>query len=108
MNTTPVTVINKFEVPTKEAERFASEWESDKEFFRSQSGFLGGTLYRNLDAEAQFLFVNVARWESEEALMAARSVLEKQQAKQGISRLSDWSSRGIKAHIATYRDEVRY
>lgn len=53
-------------------------------------------------------FVNVARWEGEEALLTAHSELEKQQAEQGISRLSDWSSRGIKAHIATDRDEIRY
>jgi len=108
VNTMPITVINKFEVPTEEADRFASEWDSDKEFFQNQPGFLGGTLYRNLDPKAQFRFVNVARWENEEALMSARRALEKQQAEQGISRLSDWLSRGIKAHIATYRDEIRY
>jgi heme-degrading monooxygenase HmoA len=59
-DTTPVTVINKFEVPTQKADRFVSEWQSDKDFFRGQPGFLGGSLYCNLAPKGQFLFINVA------------------------------------------------
>jgi len=108
VNPIPITVINAFEVPIAAADQFVSEWESDRELFQSQPGFLGGTLYRNLDPEGQFRFVNVARWESEAALMAARAVIEKQQSERGIDRLTHWSERRIKAHIATYQDEVNY
>lgn len=108
MDTSPVTVINAFEVPAAAADQFVSEWESDKELFQRQSGFLGGTLYRNLDPEGPFCFVNVARWESEAALMAARSPIEQQQSDHSIDRLAYWSERGIKAQIATYQEEVNY
>jgi len=58
-----VVLINPFEVPTDEDERFLAGWERARRALAQQPGYLGTRLHRSL-GPADFRFVNVARWSS--------------------------------------------
>ncbi len=66
-----VVLINAFEVPAGEDERFVAGWEFAKEVLRTQPGFIDATLHRSLTPEADFRYVNVAHWTSPAAFRAA-------------------------------------
>jgi heme oxygenase (mycobilin-producing) len=65
-----VTLVNPFEVPAGEDERFVAGWERARAALADQRGYLGTRLHRSAGA-ADFRFVNVARWSS--PLMFARA-----------------------------------
>jgi heme oxygenase (mycobilin-producing) len=65
-----VTLINPFEVPEGDDERFAAGWERARAALADQRGYLGTRLHRGV-AESDFRFVNLARWSS--PLMFARA-----------------------------------
>jgi heme oxygenase (mycobilin-producing) len=66
-----VVLINAFEVPASEDEAFLAGWEKAREFLRTQEGYLSTRLHRSIAPNADFRFVNVARWESADAFRAA-------------------------------------
>ena len=55
-------LINPFEVPKGEDERFLAGWEAARAALADARGYLGSRLHPT--AEADFRFVNVARWSS--------------------------------------------
>ena len=65
-----VTLINPFEVPDGEDERFVAGWERARAALADQRGYLGTRLHRSV-GEADLRFVNLARWSS--PLMFARA-----------------------------------
>ncbi|HEX6695164.1 MAG TPA: antibiotic biosynthesis monooxygenase family protein, partial [Solirubrobacteraceae bacterium] len=65
-----VTLINPFEVPEGEDERFVAGWERARAALADQRGYLGTRLHRAL-GESDLRFVNLARWSS--PLMFARA-----------------------------------
>jgi hypothetical protein len=67
-----VTLVNPFEVPAGEDERFLAGWHGVREALASRRGYLGTRLCR--DDGAGFRFVNLARWSS--PLMFARALGE--------------------------------
>jgi heme oxygenase (mycobilin-producing) len=67
----PVILINAFEVPQGQDEQFLAGWERSREVLRAQPGYLSTRLHRSLAPEADFRYVNVARWESAAAFRAA-------------------------------------
>jgi heme-degrading monooxygenase HmoA len=67
----PVVLINAFEVPGDQAEQFIAAWEKTRDYLRSQPGYIDTTLHQALTPEADFQFVNVARWETAQAFLAA-------------------------------------
>jgi heme oxygenase (mycobilin-producing) len=73
MSPEPVVLINAFEVPGGEDEAFLQGWERTREFLSTQEGYLSTRLHRSLSPEADFRFVNVALWESEQAFRDATS-----------------------------------
>ncbi len=73
MNPEPVVLINTFEVPEAEDEEFLAGWERQREFLSAQPGYLATRLHRSLSPDADFRFVNVARWESARAFRDATS-----------------------------------
>ncbi len=73
---TPVIVINGFTVPVKESEQFLERWSETARVMAQQPGMVRARLHRSLIADAQPLFVNVAEWESREALNQALAVPE--------------------------------
>jgi heme oxygenase (mycobilin-producing) len=58
-----VILINAFEVPDGEDERFLGPWRGARDVLAEQRGYLGTRLHRAL-GDADFRFVNVARWSS--------------------------------------------
>jgi heme-degrading monooxygenase HmoA len=73
MTTEPVVLINAFEVPEGEDDAFLQGWERTRDFLRTQEGYLSSRLHRTISPAADFRFVNVALWQSEQAFRAATS-----------------------------------
>jgi heme oxygenase (mycobilin-producing) len=73
MNPKPVILINAFEVPQGKDDAFLDGWGRQREFLSAQPGYLSSRLHRSLLPEADFRFVNVAFWESQQAFRDATS-----------------------------------
>jgi heme-degrading monooxygenase HmoA len=67
----PVVLINAFEVPGDQAEQFIAAWEKTRDYLQSQPGYIDTTLHQALTPDADFQFVNVARWQTADAFLAA-------------------------------------
>jgi len=61
----PVTLMNSFVVPEGRDETFLELWKQTSEYFRKQPGFLSLRLHRAVTEDAQYRYVNVARWASD-------------------------------------------
>lgn len=68
----PVVLINVFEVPVEAEQEFLAWWKNSSEALKKEPGFIDARLHRHLHPGMRFQFVNVAHWESEEALNIAR------------------------------------
>jgi heme oxygenase (mycobilin-producing) len=94
----PITLINVFEIREDDVEAFLHEWRERAEFLGRQPGFRSLRLHRALSADARFQLVNVAEWESAEALQAATSQdFFQQSAQRSMSEFA------VAAHPAIYR-----
>lgn len=82
---TPVTLINVFEVPTDHVDAFIAQWRERAALMRTKPGFLDTRLHRALSTQARFQLVNVAHWESREALQAATADTEFQARIGGVT-----------------------
>ena len=67
--TGPVVLVNTFTVAPEEAERFLAVWAEDAAYMKRQPGFISTQLHRGIAGSGTF--VNVAVWESAQALRAA-------------------------------------
>jgi len=70
-NASPVTLINVFEVPTEHVEAFIAGWRERAALMSTKPGFLDTRLHRALSPQDRFQLVNVAHWETPEAMHAA-------------------------------------
>src|SRR5579875_983654 len=66
-----VVLINRFDVPAGRDTEFLTLWLEVNRFMRSQPGYLEHRLHRGLVDGDSGRYVNVATWESAEALQAA-------------------------------------
>jgi heme-degrading monooxygenase HmoA len=64
-------LINPFEVPPGGDDAFTAAWERAAIVLRHHPGFRASRLHRSLADEADFRWVNVARWETAAAFGAA-------------------------------------
>lgn len=67
----PVVLINSFEVPGADAERFITAWQQARDYLEAQPGYVDTALHQALTPGADFQFVNVARWRTAEDFMTA-------------------------------------
>ena len=67
----PVILINAFEVPAGDAEKFVAAWEKTRDYLRTQPGYVDTALHQALKPDAEFQFVNVARWRTAGDFMTA-------------------------------------
>jgi heme-degrading monooxygenase HmoA len=58
-------------VPSDEAEQFIAAWETARDYLKSQPGHIDTALHQAVTPGADFQFVNIARWQTAEAFMAA-------------------------------------
>jgi heme oxygenase (mycobilin-producing) len=66
-----VTLINVFTVSKGREEEFIKLWNETALLMKSQPGFIDTKLHRSIHPEADFAFVNVALWESEQTWQKA-------------------------------------
>ena len=81
----PLVLINPFEVPAGEDENFIRGWESARDYLQTQPGYVDTALHRSLSPDADFRFVNVARWESAQHFQAAMQSAGFRHAAQGLA-----------------------
>jgi heme-degrading monooxygenase HmoA len=67
----PVVLVNTFFVPREAMSAFLDGWRDDAALMKSSPGFISTQMHRGI-ADSQLL-VNVASWESTEALRAAHA-----------------------------------
>jgi heme-degrading monooxygenase HmoA len=72
----PVTLINSFQVPVDRDDDFHALWERTSRYFTRQPGFRSLRLHRAVNEDATYRWVNVARWDSEQAFRAAHATEE--------------------------------
>jgi heme-degrading monooxygenase HmoA len=73
MDQQAVVLINAFEVPSGEDESFLAGWERAHDFLLGQPGYRSSQLHKSTETSADFRYVNVAVWDSEDAFRAATS-----------------------------------
>src|SRR5215813_15607349 len=78
-SSSPVTLINIFEVPVERVDEFIAAWRERAALMTTKPGFVDTRLHRALSPETRFQLVNVAHWESREAFQAATADPEFQQ-----------------------------
>lgn len=91
----PLTLINVFEVPAAEADRFVAAWERTRDYLAAQPGYVETALHHALSPDAEFQFVNVARWQTAEEFWAAIQSPGFRELAAGLA--------GYRAHPGLYR-----
>lgn len=72
-----ITLINSFEVPTGKLEESIKYWEDCRDFLKTQTGYVSTKLHQSIKEDARFMLVNVAIWESPKAFMDATKKMQK-------------------------------
>jgi len=65
----PVVLINKFDVPQEDVDRFLETWAADAAVMKRQPGFISTQLHRGISGST--VFINYAVWESTSAFKSA-------------------------------------
>jgi heme-degrading monooxygenase HmoA len=93
--TEAVILINAFEVPAEDAENFIAAWEKTRDYLRTQPGYMDTALHQAAAPNAEFQFVNIARWQSADDFMAAMQSPGFRESAAGLA--------GYRPHPALYR-----
>ena len=94
----PITLINVFEICPDDVERFMQQWRERADFLGRQPGFRSLRLHRALNPDSRFQLVNVAEWDSAEALRAATAQdFFQQSARRSMDQFA------VAAHPGIYR-----
>jgi heme oxygenase (mycobilin-producing) len=91
----PLTLINAFEVPAGEADKFIAAWEKARDYLATQPGYIDTALHQAVGPEAEFQFVNIARWRSAEDFAAAIGGTAFRESAAGLA--------GYRPHLGLYR-----
>ncbi len=105
---TPITTIVHFEVPADNIYRFLSSWREYQEEMNEQPGIVGGVFHRVIDSDAPFQFINVARWQSSDALESALQSAGKALGQKGVDVAGTLKDLGVKVSQNNYIEELRY
>ena len=90
-----VILINAFEVPAGGAENFIAAWEKTRDYLQTQPGYVNTALHQAARPDAEFQFVNIARWRTADDFMAAIQSPGFQESAAGLA--------GYRPHPALYR-----
>lgn len=101
----PVTLINVFEVPAEEVDRFIAGWRERARIMSGAPGFRDSRLHRAMSSEARFQLVNVATWDSREAWEAATANPEFQAQ---LAAVADDTGARVAANPALYQVAAEY
>jgi heme oxygenase (mycobilin-producing) len=98
MDTGPITLVNLFEIEPANLEAFLVGWRERAALMSKQPGFRYLQLLRALSPDSRFQLVNVAEWESADALRAATACEDFQaSARRAVEEA------GVTAHPGIYR-----
>jgi heme-degrading monooxygenase HmoA len=101
----PITTIVHFEVPAGNVDRFFAFWQDRiKDKVSRQPGLIDGILYRGIDPDGPFQFINVAVWESDEQLAAGLKKTGEEMPE--IAQV--FQDLGVKVSQNNYAEAVRY
>jgi heme oxygenase (mycobilin-producing) len=93
--TEAVVLINSFEVPAADAGTFIAAWEKTRDYLQAQPGYIDTALHQAVASDAEFQFVNVARWRTAEEFAAAIQSPGMREAAAGLA--------AYRPHPALYR-----
>ena len=79
-----ITLINPFEVPANKLDETILFWEQARDFLQTQPGYISTSLHQSITDDARFRLINIAKWESAEAFIAAS---KKMQAEAGLPKI---------------------
>jgi len=94
-----VTLINVFEMHSDHVDAFIEQWRERAEMMSTKPGFLNSHLHRALSPDAKFQIVNVAHWESADAMEAATADPEFQRRIRAVTANVE---KPVSAHPALY------
>ena len=103
-----ITTIVHFSMPKENMTKFLGVWEKTKVIMLKRPGALDGVMHRTIDDDSPFQFVNVARWESSEALASALKVVAKEMKDAGIDFMEEMKRLGARVSQNNYAQEVKY
>lgn len=105
---TPITTIVHFSVPKANTDKFLMNWHKTQDIMIRQPGALDGVLHRCIDDDSPLQFVNVAHWESPEALANALRISAEELKKQGVDVIEVMQGLGVQISQNNYVQEVKY
>lgn len=103
-----ITTIVHFSMPNEHVDEFLAAWKPVKEFMLTQPGALDGTMQRTIDADSPFQLVNVARWESPEALASALQASAEDSKRRGTDMPAIFKRLSVQVSQNNYVEAVHY
>jgi len=100
-----ITTIVHFSLPKENMDEFLTCW---KKIMLRQPGALDGTFHQSIDDDSPFQFVNVAHWESPEALANALRAVAEEHKDQGTDVVEVMRRLGVRVSQNNYIEEVIY
>ncbi|MEM6986395.1 MAG: antibiotic biosynthesis monooxygenase family protein [Pseudomonadota bacterium] len=82
-----VTLINVFEVPADKLDESIAMWEQARDFLQAQPGYIATALHQSVQDDARFRLINIAKWESAAAFVAATQSMRETAGLQQIDGL---------------------
>ena len=101
-----ITTIVHFSLPKENMDKFLAVWKNIKDVMLRQPGLLDGTFHRTIDDDSPFQFVNVAHWESAEALANALRATAEGRNDQGMGMAEVMQRLGVRVSQNNYVEEV--
>jgi quinol monooxygenase YgiN len=103
-----ITTIVHFSLLKENMDEFLAQWKKIKDVMLGQPGILDGTFHRSIDDNSPFQFVNVAHWESPEALANALRATAEECKGQGTDLAEVMQRLGVRVSQNNYVEEVTY
>jgi heme-degrading monooxygenase HmoA len=103
-----ITTIVHFSLAKENADKWLAKWHEIEAVMIKQPGAIDGVFYRCIDDDSPFQFVNVAYWESPEALANALQASAQEQQKRGVNIVEFMNSLGVKISQNNYVEEMKY
>lgn len=103
-----ITTVVYFSVPREHIEEHLANWRHIADIMVKQPGAQHGILYRCIDEDSPFQFVNVAHWESPEALANALRATAEERKRHGVDVGDQMKRLGVRTSQNNYVEEVKY
>lgn len=104
-----ITTIVHFSMPKENTDEFLTSWRKTQDIMLKQPGAMDGVMHRAIDDSSPFQFVNVAQWESSEALANALRVAGGQRKEdEGVDVVAEMQRLGARISQSNYVVAMKY